>query len=944
VDRGAFVFGPFRLIPMQRILLEHGKPLRLSSRAVDILTMLAERAGETVEKGELIAGVWPDTVVEEGALRVHVALLRKALGDDPGGKSYITNIPGRGYSLVAPVMREPEQPPPSAEPRANGIVPRPLSRLIGRDDTVAAVVAQVPRRRLLSIVGPGGIGKTTVAIAVAQAVSDRFTDGVWFVGLAAVPDADLVPIALGTVLGISPAGTNPIAGLIAWLRDRRALIVLDSCEHVIGAAASLAETLLKAAPNLSIIATSREPLRAEGEWLHRLASLETPRDAGDLTAEDALRYSAVQLFNERATATESGFTLLDSDVPAVLEICRRLDGVPLALELAAARVDAFGLKDLAARLDHRFSVLTRGHRTALPRQQTLRATMDWSYDLLPETEQIVLRRLAVFYDDFTMAAAAQVASDSVITAAHVVEAVANLIEKSLVASEIGDDRHYLRLLDTMRAYALEKLAASGEARQGNRRHAIYQCQLFEGVEAKAAAVGMNDWQVEFNRQIGNLRGALNGSFAADGDPALGGTLAAAAVDFWLAESLLSECCDWCGRALAQLGEAAGTRREMVLQSGLGLALVFTRGTTAAAQAALTRALGLARVLGDIEHQKRALFGLWLFATRAVEFRGSLALARQYEDLAADGSDPSAISAADWMVGISQSFLGEHVAAGARLQRALDRYPAGAQCRDIVRFGADLRAIALSYRAVNLWLQGFLEQALETGREAVEVARAANHPVSLCLALSWPHSRILLRSGDLAAAGQCIAELIHHAEEHGLVPYHAFGVCANGSLMAERGDSAAGIRLLRSGLAEMRQAQYYLFYPIFQAELAYLLASAGQMDEALAAIDEAERCALDTDYPWMIPEVLRIKGEVLRLQPSADRATIEGLFMRSMDQARRQHAAYWQLRSAVSLVEFCRDQGRSAAARERLASVYGQFTEGFDTLDLLHAARLLEQSE
>ncbi len=343
-----FVFGSFRLIPAQRMLLDDGKPLRLGSRALDILLALVESAGETIPKDQLIARTWPDTVVDEGALRVHVAALRKALGDGRAGRRYVANNPGRGYAFVAPVTREHARPDPASADGAADVnnLPAPLTRIVGRDDTIAGLATQLGRRRFLTIVGAGGIGKTTVAVAVADAVRASYKDGAWFVGLASLANPDLVPSALGAALGIPPSGADPLRGLAAWLRDKTALIVLDSCEHIIDAAAALAEAVLKAAPGVSILTTSREPLRAEGESLHRLTALELPSDSVDLAAGDALRYSAVQLFNERAMAAVDGFALADADVPAVLEICRRLDGIPLALELAAARVDVFGVREL----------------------------------------------------------------------------------------------------------------------------------------------------------------------------------------------------------------------------------------------------------------------------------------------------------------------------------------------------------------------------------------------------------------------------------------------------------------------------------------------------------------------------------------------------------------------------------------------------------------------
>ena len=405
MDEEVFAFGSFRLIPAQRMLSEDGRPLRLGGRALEILVALTERAGETISKEELIARAWPHTFVEEAALRAHVAALRKALGDGRAGKRYIVNLSGRGYAFIAPVTRENALSATAAptEIAETGNLPALLTRVVGRDGVIPGLEEQLVRRRFLTIVGPGGIGKTTVAVAVADRARASYENGVWYVELAPLSDPDLVPSTLCAVLGLSSLGVNPLSGLTAWLRDKHILIVLDNCEHVIGAAAAVAEAILKAAPQAGILATSREPLRTEGEWLHRLPALELPPQARtSLSVAEALGYSAVELFNERATATTASFVLDDATVPAVLKICRRLDGVPLALELAAARVDTLGINELAALLDNSFGVLTSGRRTALPRQQTMRATIDWSYELLPELERRLLRHLAVFAGGFTL--------------------------------------------------------------------------------------------------------------------------------------------------------------------------------------------------------------------------------------------------------------------------------------------------------------------------------------------------------------------------------------------------------------------------------------------------------------------------------------------------------------------------------------------------------------
>jgi len=518
MDEEVFTFGAFRLISAQRTLFEDGKALRLGSRAFDILVALIERAGQTIPKEELIARAWPGTVVEEAALRVHVAALRKALGDGRAGKRYIASLSGRGYAFVAPVTREHAL---SAIAAPAGMVeagnlPALLTRVVGRAETVAALAAQLGRRRFLTIVGPGGIGKTTLAVAVADAVRGSYADGVWLVEVASLADPDLLPSALGAVLGVPPSGANPLSGLAAWLRDKQALIVFDSCEHVIGAAAALTETILRGAPRVAILSTSREPLRAEGETLHRLAALEFPLASADLAVDDALRYSAVQLFNERAAAGMDGFTLGDADVPAALEICRRLDGIPLALELAAARVGVFGVRELAAHLDDRFRLLTSGRRTALSRHQTLGAALDWSYQLLPEAERAVLRRLSVFAGEFALEAAVAVAADA--GSSEILDCIANLVAKSLVAADPRGETAQYRLLDTTRLYALEKLKSSSELHQIARRHAEHFCTVFGPAEAESETRPQAEWLAMYGLHLANVRAALDWAFSAEGDP------------------------------------------------------------------------------------------------------------------------------------------------------------------------------------------------------------------------------------------------------------------------------------------------------------------------------------------------------------------------------------------------------------------------------------------
>jgi predicted ATPase/DNA-binding winged helix-turn-helix (wHTH) protein len=947
MDDETFVFGSFRLIPTQRVLLDDGKPLRLGSRALDILVTLVESAGETIPKEKLIARAWPDTVVDEGALRVHVAALRKALGDGRAGNRYIANVPGRGYRFVAPVARMPRQPAiaPTNGMAVRGNLPAPLTRIVGRDDIIAALAAQLAQRRLLTLVGPGGIGKTTVAVAVAESVSASYDDGVWFVGLASLPDPDLVTSALGTALGISLPGANTISGLVGWLRDKRALIVLDSCEHVIGAVAAIAEAILKAAARVSILATSREPLRAEGEWLHRLASLALPPASVDLSPAEALRYPAVELFDDRATAVVDGFTLAEGDVPAVLEICRKLDGVPLAIELAAARVDVFGIKGLAARLDDRFTVLTSGRRTALPHHQTLRAAMDWSYELLPEIEQIILRRVAVFQGDFTIDAAAAVATDDRINTADVFEAIANLATKSLISTDISSDATYHRLLDTTRAYALEKLGDSGELEAIARHHAEYCRDLFERAETEWETRPAAEWLGDYGRQIDNLRAALDWAFSPSGDASIGVALTPAAAPLWMHLSLLEECRGRVEQALAALGLAASrdSRREMKLHAALAASLIYTRGAAAPEIGAVwTRTLEIAESLDDAEYQLRALWGLWSFHISVGDYPGADTLARRFHEIATRSNHPGDLLIAERMIGGALHFLGNQAAARRHIESMLSQYNESIHRPHIVRFQYDQRLAARVTLARILWAQGFPEQAMHAAADALDEAQASQHTISLCFALNEAAIPVALFVGDWVAAERYIETLVRQSAEHALIVLHARALGAEGVLASKQGDPAKGVQFIRDALRELDKSGYHA-YPLLLGSLAEALGAVGEIKEGLASIEAAlSRCERNGER-WYIADLLRIKGElILRSNDPQAFLKAETEFSLSLQWARQQGALSWELRTASSLAGLWRDEHRVTEARALLGSVYGRFTEGFATADLQEARRLLDQ--
>lgn len=463
-------FGPYAFHLRQRLILDGERPLRMGGRALEILQVLVERAGDVVSKDELIALVWPTSVVEEINLRVHIAALRRALGDGQNEQRYIVNIPQRGYSFIAPVQRELESTPMATVQKLQHNLPARLTPVTGRDSVVGSVVRQLPVRRFMTLVGPAGIGKTTVALRVAELLLQHYQDGVWLVDLATIDDPAQVVDHLTRTLELE-VGTTLDA-----LAQRHALLVLDNCEHLQARCRTLIEDLLVSAPRLSILATSREPLLAAGETVQCLPALAVPPASALHSVSEVLGYSAVQLFVSRARARQQGFALREQDLKAVREICRRLDGLPLAIELAAAQIDALALVGLQAQLNNCFQLLTQGRRTAVPRHQTLKAALDWSYERLNLLEQIVLQRLAVFKMAFTLDAAIGVISCAVLLPSTLVEVVQGLALKSLLSLEQGSGVPRYRFLNTTRTYALEKLEHSGNLRTFEMRYARYISQ------------------------------------------------------------------------------------------------------------------------------------------------------------------------------------------------------------------------------------------------------------------------------------------------------------------------------------------------------------------------------------------------------------------------------------------------------------------------------------
>jgi predicted ATPase/DNA-binding winged helix-turn-helix (wHTH) protein len=934
----------------RRELRARGIPVPLGGRAFEVVTVLVQSASEFVTKDHLMERVWPGAVVGEGTIHVHISAVRKALGSDRG---LLKTASGRGYRLLGswtPQQREAAAPVYSSPTRTSGSPPPnnfpPLiTRLIGRAAACQFVRDLVSAYRVVTLTGPGGIGKTSLAIKAVRYLLPDFEDGGWIVELASVSDPGLVPSTVASTLGLKLAGEISAESVARAVGGRHLVLVLDNCEHVIDAVANLAETLTRLCPRTTIVATSREILRIEGETVYRVPPLDVPA-LGQAAPDYIMQYSAVELFVAKTKALNAGFSPHAKDLVSIATICRRLDGIPLAIEFAAARAAVLSVQLVAAGLHDRFALLTAGRRTALPRQRTLRATLDWSYELLPETERRLLRRLSVFAGGFTVDSAAAIMADAGLDTAIVTDCIANLVTKSLIALDPtpGVTRWYL--LETIRAYALQKLAESGESDDAQRRHAAFFRDLF-APQARGARSSLSDEDlVRHVREIDNVRAALDWSFSSAGDQAIGIDLTAAYAPVWRHLSQMSECRERCERALLSLEPhvTANMSLRMQLQINLASAIFITMGPPEQAKTLLIEALEAADALNDLNAQAGALSMLISIYFARGEYGRAQIAAERIEQVAHRIGDPIHLRFAYRQMGLTLLTRGRSREAQQYLERVLRFSAASGDRRDAIYYNSNDHAADRAMLARALWMQGFTDQAVNEARLSLKELQGADHPLLLCRAL-YGIGRMSTMTGDFATADREIARLIEVTKGSNAHLWETAARFLKGKLLVERGEFAQGLLVLRDAFETSDRTGWHISYEEYKGALALGLAGTGRLDEALIALDDAmaaDRKGAD-GRGWYAPELLRIKGELL-LQQAADQSTLaaEDCFNQAAQMAREQDALFWELRVALSVARLRVSQGRHHEARAPLASVYDRFTEGFATADMQAARTMLDE--
>jgi predicted ATPase/DNA-binding winged helix-turn-helix (wHTH) protein len=933
----SFAFGPFALLPERQMLMLNGSPVRIGGRALDILTMLVEHAGEIVSKRMLMAQVWPNVVVDESNLKVNMAALRRALGDGASDAQYIATVTGRGYRFVAAVEAMGRDETAAMAPQAGAMkhnLPISITRVFGRADVITTLSRELEAARLVSIVGPGGIGKTTVALAIAERSLDRLKDGVWLIDLATLKDASLVPDAIAAAIGVGANSANMLTRLCEFLRGREMLLVLDSCEHLIDATASCARQILATASGVRILATSREPLMVSGERVRRLPGLTAPPPHSVPNADEALMYPAVQLFVERAGERLESFSLSDEDAPAVADICHRLDGMALAIELAAPRIEAFGVAGLLAQLDDQ--LVLPGWRAGPERHRTITATMDWSVRLLAEAEAAFLLALAVFSRRFDTVGAAAVAG---VRREQAIESLSLLADKSLISTEIDNDQVVYHLLETTRSYCLDRLQRSGQLALIRQRHAEFICSELDRAATEWAQRPASEWGASYARVIDDLRSALDWTGQDEHNRELRIKLTLGGILVWNHFSLTDECHRHVSRTVEGLSAAGfqGTEFEMKLKLWLGGSTMFTEGLRPVAMQTLQRALEIAVQLANTDYQLRCLVMIGIYQLFTGEHEAGFRTMQQFNTLASV-EDPSVIPEGEVHFGIAELFLG-------RLQDARHRLEA-LQRRDLTYFGSygvrylsDANVMVGCVLTQVQWLVGMPDTAMRTATDAVALAQKTRHHLSLNNILSYAVPVFYWR-GDLDRCEQYVEMLEEHVLQHGITSRRPVAIFYRAALrMAREGVSASCVERLSQALEDFRRTNHLARMPYYLSVLADAQLRQGCISDAESTIAVALQSAEAQKEGWALPEVLRVQAAICIA--TQQRQTAEELLVKSMAFSQKTNALSWRLRAATDLARLWQGGPKEPDAHAMLKAVFNQFEEGFDTQDLCVAAELLD---
>ena len=839
--------------------------------------------------------------------------------------------------------------PAVAAPPSNGRaahLPTFTSTFLGREaalEELGGLLAD-DRARLITLTGPGGTGKTRLAVEAARAEVPRFEDGVTCVDLSAEHEPDDVFATIARDLGISSAAADsPLAALQLELVDRHLLLVLDNVEQVTAAGPGIVD-LLEQCPRLKVLATSREALRVTGEHLFPVLPLTLPDPTASTGIEEVLAAEAGRLFVERAQAVGSGFVLTAENAPHVAAICRHLDGLPLAVELAAAQVKLFAADELRARLETEVEVLKGGARDLPARQQTLRNTIEWSDALLTDDQRTVFRHASVFVDarlrdiDETLSEVAAVAG------VDVIEALGSLVDKNLLRVELdASGRPRFSMLHTIRRYATEQLDADPVAARATRdAHAAHYTQLALDLHRPLTYVDRASVLAALSEELGNLRATWD-HWVAQREVARLDELLEPLWGYYEARgdyrAIIVLGDDFLG-VLAGLPESPERKHdELTLQTNLARTQLAVRGFTPEAERTMREALERSHRVGADRHRFATLRSLASLRLMRYELGPTTEAAHELMEIAAQEGDPALLSEAHLLMGVSTSWAEDMAVAIEHLDRAVESFEATRSGFVEFRVGPNPGVVAYAVSGLLGWQAGLPDTAVTRMEGAVRLARDLDHPYSLAYALH--HATLLdLWRLDLESATEGSTESLHVTEVHDYPVWRALALVLHGTAAVASGQPDAGLAEIEQGFARYAELSTPpVFWPMLLMVRASAYGLAGQADRGLELIEEAAASLADGDP--LEAELDAARGDLLVMARPQDTAEAEALFEKAAALAGGRGARMLELEALTSLAAIRRGRPDGEDARRRLRTVHDSFTEGFDSAPLTAARALLD---
>lgn len=855
----AYQFGDFRLMPEAQALLYKGQAVGLGGRGFDILTLLVARAGEVVSKADLFAHVWPDYIVHDHNLKVNVGNLRRSLAELDPATEYIATIAGRGYKFV--VELESDRPAPArqiASITSHHTAPPQVRQLLGRDDAIRQIRGQLDQPGYVTIVGPGGAGKTSLAVTVAQQ-SCGAGEAIAFADLSTLSDPRFVVPAIASALGVSLGFDDPITGVIDVLRSNKLLLIIDNCEHVIAMAATVVERISSEVPAARILATSREPLRTRQEQIHFLSGLAYPDPTTALSTSDAVQFPAVQLFITKARGSGVGKPT-DEYVRNVVSICTRLEGLALAIELAAGTASVLPPSALDDLFKDGFDSMSRGARDTPLRHQTLEATLDWSYRLLPDREAVLLGLLSVFSGRFNTDDVEAMYSAGALEPMIGRDALSQLVAKSLVAAEYDGGTVNYRLAESTGTYAARRLFGSRYREKARQHFAIRIRDKLQIAEREWSSQTSREWLGKYRRQIDDVRAAIAWAFDPAGDAALGVELVVAALPLWQELSAFREMLEAIDLASSNSAALVGLAPmgRAKLSTARAWAMTLARNMHPQTEDAWRESIYHANGSRDAEFQVRSACGQAVFL--AYSGRPRTALRSMNDFAAAKGLDWASAPDGKRLLAHIEIYAGELNSASAHLEALMGEWGHLEEGHGLSRFQVDLPVGIRLSQAFLFWLQGDPDRASSLASRAIDRAADIDHMISLGNAISLAALPIAFVEGDLETASQLQRQLADVSRRESVGIYEGAATFFDGAIQSARGDEA-GFTLMQDSIARLLRGSWRARVPFYRSLLAEAYIAVGEMQLA----ENSLRAVLGEigirEERWWHPDLWRVAGMI-----------------------------------------------------------------------------------